>query len=103
MACGAPAIGSDGTSISEIIDRPDALFDPNQPADIARSMATVLGNPGLAEDLKAWGKKQASTFTWEASPRKAFDAFSASHEPLKTSGPLPTPTARRPPPAPVAP
>jgi glycosyltransferase involved in cell wall biosynthesis len=103
MACGAPAIGSDCTSISEIIDRPDALFDPNQPADIARCMATVLGNPGLAEDLKAWGRKQASTFTWEASARKALDAFSALHEQRKTSGPLRRTTGRRPPLAVVGP
>ena len=35
MACGAPVIGSDCTSIPEIIDRKDALFDPHQPREIA--------------------------------------------------------------------
>jgi hypothetical protein len=35
MACGAPTIGSNLTSIPEVIGCEDALFDPHNPKDIA--------------------------------------------------------------------
>jgi len=44
MVGGPPVIGSNCTSIPEIINRNDALFDPNQPQDIAAHMAEVLTN-----------------------------------------------------------
>ena len=79
MGCGAPVIGSNCTSIPEIIDREDALFDPHEPRDIARRMAEALSNADLRQSLKAWGGKRAKAFTWEACARKALHAFEAMH------------------------
>jgi glycosyltransferase involved in cell wall biosynthesis len=79
MACGAPVIGSNCTSIPEIIDRDDALFDPKEPRDIARGIAQVLSNAELRQDLKAWGVKRAKEFTWKVSARKAICAFEGLH------------------------
>ena len=80
MVCGAPVIGSNCTSIPEIIDRSDALFDPRRPEEIANRMAAVLSNAELRQSLKTWGCERAKVFTWEACARKALEAFEALHE-----------------------
>jgi glycosyltransferase involved in cell wall biosynthesis len=80
MAGGAPVIGSNRTSIPEIIDREDALFDPLQPHEIADRIAQVLSNPELRQNLKTWGRQRAQAFTWNASARKALEGFEALHE-----------------------
>jgi glycosyltransferase involved in cell wall biosynthesis len=79
MACGAPVIGSNCTSIPEVIDRRDALFDPEEPRSIAERMFEVLSNAGLRENLKVWGRERAKAFTWEACADKALQAFEALH------------------------
>jgi glycosyltransferase involved in cell wall biosynthesis len=80
MACGAAVLGSNCTSIPEIIDREDALFDPRKPHDIASHIATVLSNSELRQSLKTWSRQKAKTFTWEACARKALRAFEALHK-----------------------
>jgi glycosyltransferase involved in cell wall biosynthesis len=79
MACGAPVIGSNCTSIPEIINREDALFDPEQPRSIAGRMAEVLSDAGFRESLKTWGRERAKVFTWESCADKALLAFEALH------------------------
>ena len=80
MVCGAPVIGSNCTSIPEIINRSDALFDPRQPGEIAERMAAVLSDAEFRQSLKTWGSERAKAFTWEACARKTLDAFQALHE-----------------------
>jgi glycosyltransferase involved in cell wall biosynthesis len=78
MACGAPTIGSSSSSIPEVIGRSDALFDATKPQDIAAKIAQVLEDEGLRRDLATHGLKQAQAFTWEASARRALQAFEAA-------------------------
>lgn len=78
MACGAPVIGSDTSSIPEVIGRADALFDPNDNAAISAAMAAVLNDPGREAELRAHGLVQATRFSWDASARRAFQAFEAA-------------------------
>ena len=79
MACGAPVIGSDRSSIPEVIGRADALFDPASPAAIGAAMAAVLDNPARQADLRAHGLDQATRFSWDASARRAIAAFEEAH------------------------
>jgi glycosyltransferase involved in cell wall biosynthesis len=85
MACGAPVIGSDRTSIPEIIDRVDALFNPEQPESIADRMSRALANSEFRESLQRWGIERAKSFTWEASARKALSAFDMLHAESNTT------------------
>jgi glycosyltransferase involved in cell wall biosynthesis len=96
MACGAPVIGSNCTSIPEIIDREDALFDPEQPPEIANRMAEVLFNPALRQDLRSWGLERAKAFTWEACARKALDAFESVHAERQSTRTITYNTSERP-------
>lgn len=88
MACGAPVIGSNCTSVPEIINREDALFNPHRPQDIANGIAEVLSNAKFRQDLISWGRERAKIFTWETSARKALDAFEALHAERKTESPV---------------
>jgi glycosyltransferase involved in cell wall biosynthesis len=47
MACGAPTIVSNTTSLPEVIGREDATFDPEDPDSIAACMRKVLENPAF--------------------------------------------------------
>jgi hypothetical protein len=88
MASGAPVIGSNCTSIPEIIDRADALFDPRDPRETAQRMEQVLLvslDTEFRENLKDWGRKRAQQFTWESCARKALAAFEELHAPRRTS------------------
>ena len=75
MACGAPVIGSNTTSIPEVIGNQDALFDPNDLKSIAEKIARVLNDPGFSASLREHGMSQARNFSWEASARRALEAF----------------------------
>jgi glycosyltransferase involved in cell wall biosynthesis len=80
MQCGIPVIGSNCSSIPEVIGRADALFDPTRVADISAKMAQVLTDPAFAADLAAHGLVYARQFSWDASAKRAIDAFEALHE-----------------------
>ena len=79
MACGAPAIASNVTSLPEVIGREDATFDPEDPEAIASCMRKVLENKAFRDELAAYGPVQASRFTWQASASRAWDALETIH------------------------
>ena len=79
MACGAAVIGSDRTSIPEVIGRADALFDPADPDSIARRLARVLTDPVFRDDLRRHGPVQASRFTWRDVAERSLAAFERLH------------------------
>ncbi len=75
MACGAPVIGSDATSLPEVIGRVDALFDPHKPDSIARLMQRALTDDDFRRSLAEHGPRQAAGFTWADSARRAWSAL----------------------------
>lgn len=75
MSCGAPTIGSNTSSIPEVIGRDDALFDPYSAQAMMRKIAQVLGDPALREELAQHGLVQATKFSWDKSAMHAVDAF----------------------------
>jgi glycosyltransferase involved in cell wall biosynthesis len=77
MACGAPVIASNTTSLPEVVGREDATFDPMDPDSIAACMRRVLENPAFRSELAAYGPVQAGRFTWHSSANRAWDALEA--------------------------
>ncbi|UUZ47164.1 glycosyltransferase [Massilia sp. B-10] len=51
MACGAAVIGSDSTSIPEVIGLAEAMFDARSPQAMASRIGEVLGDPALLARL----------------------------------------------------
>lgn len=75
MACGTPVIGSNVTSVPEVIGLNDALFDPFSPQDIAKKMARALSDQSFRESLSDHGINQAKNFTWEECAKRALSAL----------------------------
>ena len=80
MSCGAPTIGSNRTSVPEVIGRADALFDPEDVDDMAAKMASVLDNPDFRAELRKHGFEQAKNFSWELSAKRALEFFERALE-----------------------
>lgn len=80
MACGAAVIGSNTSSIPEVIGRKDALFDPARPAAIAAVMTRVLTDNDHRLTLRQYGLERAKLFSWKSSARRALQAFEDLHD-----------------------
>jgi glycosyltransferase involved in cell wall biosynthesis len=96
MSCGRAVIAANTSSLPEVIDRADALFDPHSDADIAAKIAHVLGDANFRADLERHGVERARAFSWDASARKALTALQRFHDQAaggKVAAPMP---ARRP-------
>lgn len=79
MSCGAAVIGSNTSSLPEVIGRNDALFDPFDEKSIAQKMTEVLINDQFRSDLARHGLEQAKQFSWDKSAQKALKAFEEWH------------------------
>jgi glycosyltransferase involved in cell wall biosynthesis len=65
MACGAPVVASNRSSIPEVVGDAGILVDATDPDDIADGIERVLLSPGTAADLRARGRSRARQFTWD--------------------------------------
>jgi glycosyltransferase involved in cell wall biosynthesis len=75
MRCGAAVIGSDCTSVPEVIGRKDAQFDPLRTSSIAERLHQALSDDEFRRDLQASSVERAKLFSWDASASAAWDAF----------------------------
>jgi glycosyltransferase involved in cell wall biosynthesis len=80
MSCGTATIGSNATSLPEVIGWSEALFDPASPSSIAAKIQQALSDEGFLLTLRERGQKQAKNFSWERSAQRAFDAFESHHK-----------------------
>ena len=75
MACGVPVIGSNSTSIPEVIGLAEALFDPLSPQSIMEKMAQVLRDEPFRQQLHLHGLSQAKKFSWDECTKRALSAL----------------------------
>jgi glycosyltransferase involved in cell wall biosynthesis len=75
MACGAPTLGSNASSIPEVVGHPEALFDPFSVEDMAKKIGFALEHPEFRTMLRAHGLQHARGFAWDASAKKTIAAF----------------------------
>lgn len=80
MSCGAAVIGSNTSSIPEVLGREDALFNPRDISAIAHKIHSVLINEDFKASLQRHGRQQAKQFSWDASAQRALDAFEHCHD-----------------------
>ncbi|MHB1513708.1 glycosyltransferase [Acidiferrobacter sp.] len=79
MACGAPVIASNTSSLPEVVGFDDALFDPFDPDAIAHKLEQVLTDKTFRQRLIAHGHAQARRFTWDNTATRALSALDALH------------------------
>jgi glycosyltransferase involved in cell wall biosynthesis len=78
MACGAAVIGSNTTSLPEVIGYDKALFDPGSVESIAQKMQEVLENESFLKELQKHSLEQSKKFTWDESAKRALRAIESN-------------------------
>jgi glycosyltransferase involved in cell wall biosynthesis len=75
MACGAPVLAADNSSIPEVVGRTDLLFDATSPSDISARIEQALVNPAWCEEMRAYSLERAAQFSWDKCASAAWQAI----------------------------
>jgi glycosyltransferase involved in cell wall biosynthesis len=76
MACGCPVIGSDRTSIPEVMDNAGILFRAEDSSHLEECMRALLDDTSVRADLKLKGTRRAPEFRWDAVANRVQNAIS---------------------------
>lgn len=77
MACGAAVIGSNTTSVPEVIGYEKALFDPKSVNSISAKIREALEDEMFLKELQAHSLVQAKRFSWDQSAKRAIETMVA--------------------------
>lgn len=86
MACGAPVIGANATSIPEVIGREDALFDPHDISAMKSMLYRALTDIEFSNSLREYAHTRVRRFSWDETGRRAVQAFEAAVQRREASG-----------------
>lgn len=75
MACGAPVITSNVSSLPEVAGDAAWLVDPLDTGDLRDALEELLANPDHRKRLRALGRRRAATFTWAETARRTLDLY----------------------------
>lgn len=75
MACGAPVVSSNATSLPEVVGDAGLLVDPLDVSSIAGGIDTVLASLALQSELREKGLQRAKKFSWEAAAKKTLKVY----------------------------
>lgn len=75
MACGAPVITSNVSSLPEVVGDAALLADPYQIDELADAIGRVLDDAGLAQTLRDRGQARAAQFTWTRAAREMLTVY----------------------------
>lgn len=75
MACGAPVIVSNTSSLPEVVGDAGLLVDPSNERDIASAMARVITEPHLRERLSRNSMRRSQLFSWERTRLETFAVY----------------------------
>lgn len=70
MACGAPVIATNVTSIPEVIGGAAILVDPGKVNELTNSIYKVLNDKDLRKELSLKGLERAKRFSWDETAAK---------------------------------
>lgn len=75
MAFDAPVIASNTSSLPEVIQNSEALFDPFDVDDMSGKIRQVLEDSEFRDALIAHGKQRVQGFSWDESARRVINAW----------------------------
>jgi glycosyltransferase involved in cell wall biosynthesis len=78
MACGAPVVAADRTSVPEVVGDAGILVDPSDPDALADALERVLLSPEAATRMRRLGLQRAREFTWERCAELTVAAYRAA-------------------------
>jgi len=75
MACGAPVVCSNASSLPEVVGDSGLLFDPSDDAGLVALLWRVSRDQELRRDLGRRGRERAARFTWENTVRSTIEVW----------------------------
>ena len=75
LACGAPVVASDRSSLPEFVGDAGVLVDPLDISSIAAGLRRVVADARFAEELRAAGPTRARQFAWAGTGRVTLDVL----------------------------
>lgn len=79
MACGAPVIASNTSSLPEVVGLEVAQFDPFDPWSISTKISRALSSSEFRDKLVAHGAERAKLFSWDKTAERAISAWEDLH------------------------
>ncbi len=81
MACGAPVVVSNVSSLPEVVGDAALLVDPNSEEELAVAMHRLFSDDGLHATLRAKGLARARIFTWERAAQETLAVYQRAFDP----------------------
>ncbi|MFH1671371.1 MAG: glycosyltransferase family 1 protein [Candidatus Portnoybacteria bacterium] len=75
MACGAPTIVSNNSSLPEVVGNGAIMIDPNNIDELAWATEMALGDSNLRKQLIKRGLIQANNFSWDKCARETLEVL----------------------------
>jgi glycosyltransferase involved in cell wall biosynthesis len=75
MACSAPVIASDRSSVPEVAGGAAILVDPADTAAIAEAMGRVATDPSLRVRLAEAGRRRIEVFSWDRAAAETIEVY----------------------------
>jgi glycosyltransferase involved in cell wall biosynthesis len=75
MACGAPVITANTSSLPEVVGDAAIQVDPHDIDALAHAITQLLEDEPLREELRQKGYQRVQHYTWEASAHKMLDIY----------------------------
>jgi glycosyltransferase involved in cell wall biosynthesis len=75
MACGAPVVCSNVSSLPEVVGDAALLVSPRDIGEMSNAVERVITNRALRDELRAKGFAQAAKFLWERAARETLAVY----------------------------
>jgi len=75
MACGAPVVVSNRSSLPEIVGDAGVLVNPESPEEIAQAIWLILSDKNFQTQLVGRGLERARRFSWEEAAQKTLAVY----------------------------
>jgi glycosyltransferase involved in cell wall biosynthesis len=75
MACGAPVITSNVSSLPEVAGEAGVLISPTDTEALAAAIRSLLDDSGRRAGLRAAGLARAASFSWERAARETLAVY----------------------------
>jgi glycosyltransferase involved in cell wall biosynthesis len=75
MACGAPVITANTSSLPEVVGDAAILIDPHISEELLQAMRTVLGDDDLRSSMRQQSLERARLFSWDQTARETLAVY----------------------------
>jgi glycosyltransferase involved in cell wall biosynthesis len=86
MACGAPVITSNNSSMKEVAGEAALLVDPHSVKEMTDAMSSIAEDQNLRAQLSEKGLRRASEFSWTKTAALTMEAYAEAYSPPRRGG-----------------